>query len=159
MLRVQQISRCGLKFVRSSFKLAIFLRSMCVLSNNIAHKAFSSKQGISPPEATWRAHLFHDLRPEQVPNAVHPVLSQCPLSGQIVDRDTRTLLVQYTVVSSRQRCSFGVNVNDRGANSPRCLLKGCRVHSDSIASSLLGDTDPKSTHVQGNCFLFTLTTR
>jgi hypothetical protein len=60
---------------------------MCLLSNNIAHKAFSSKQGISPPEATYMASaLFHDLRPEQVPNAEHPVLSQCPLSGQIVDR-------------------------------------------------------------------------
>jgi hypothetical protein len=30
---------------------------MRVLSNNIAHKAFSSKKGISPPEATWRAHF------------------------------------------------------------------------------------------------------
>jgi hypothetical protein len=58
MLWVQQISRCGLKFIRSSVKLAIFLQSLCVLSNNIAHKAFSRKHGISPPEATWRAHYF-----------------------------------------------------------------------------------------------------
>jgi hypothetical protein len=57
MLWVQQISRCGLKLIRSSVKLAVFFQSMCVLSNNIAHKAFSSKQGISPPEATWRAHF------------------------------------------------------------------------------------------------------